>query len=180
MSFHLITTSDHELRSSSKKNIFLGKWCVPYSEQVSNEGKKYLYVSPKSIDKYTLDNDHERSIKYFNIISKDIFDILNKQNNENYTNRQWIIMLGKLIHQYICLIINRYDNLQRAIKNHQISSSTFFNFDNYDLSCKDYANFNEICDDNVWNNAIYYNLLDYIDNDIKKIILKTKKKKYKK
>ncbi len=179
MSFHLVTTSDHELRSSIKKNIFLGTWCVPYSEQISSEGKKYIYVSPKSIDKNTLDNDFEKSIKYFDIISKDIFEILNKQNNENYTNRQWTIMLGKFIHEYISVIINRYDNIERAIKNNQISSSTFFNFDNFDLSCKDYTNFNDNCDDHLWNNAIYYKILNYIDNDIQKIILKKEKKRKK-
>ena len=73
--------------------------------------------------------------------------------------------VGKYIYEFICLVINRYDNLERAIKNNEIESSSFYNFDNYDLSCKDYANFNEICDDNVWNNAIYFNLLNYLDNN---------------
>ena len=33
MTFHLVTASDINLRSNLKKNIFLGKWCVSFSER---------------------------------------------------------------------------------------------------------------------------------------------------
>ena len=62
--------------------MFLGKWCVPYKEQISKEGKNYNYVTPKSIDKKTLDEDHNKSIYYFNKIFKEVVYILNNHHDE--------------------------------------------------------------------------------------------------
>ena len=180
MPFHLVTTSDPNLRSKSKKNLFLGSWCVSYKEQISKEGKNYDYVTPKSIDKKTLDEDHDKSIYYFNKIFKEVVYILNNHHDEKFSERQWMIMIGKYIYEFICLVINRYDNLERAIKNNEIESSSFYNIDHYDLSCNDCANFHEICDKNLWNNAIYFKLLNYLDNNLKKFSLKHENKKYNK
>ena len=177
MSFHLVTTSDPELRSIDKENLFLGSWCVLFKEKISKKGKNFTYVRPKPIDKETLDKDQKKIIDYSQKLFKDVFEILNKQHNEKFNDRQWTIMLGILIHKYVSLIINRYDNLERAIKNHDISSSTFFYSKDYELSSKNTLNFLEICDENLWNNTLYYKLLNYIDHNFEKKILSIEKKK---
>ena len=59
MPFHLVTTSDPNLRSKSKKNLFLGSWCVSYKEQISKEGKNYDYVTYWMNNLQKLDTEKE-------------------------------------------------------------------------------------------------------------------------
>jgi len=171
MPYHLVTTSDVKLRHKSKKNIFLGTWCVSYSEKQSDNAKNYNYVKPNPIDRETLDEDQKKIIYFSKKLQKDVYELLNYFHKETFNHRQWNLMLGIWIHKYVSLIINRYNNLERAIKNYEISSSTFIIPKEIDLSCLDVKNFSEICSNDQWNNLLYYRLFDYIDNSIKKKII---------
>ncbi len=177
MSYHLVTTSEIKTRSLDKQNLFLGSWCVPYSEIISKNLKDYLFVKPLLINKENLDKDQNKILNFTKRLIEKVIPILNKHHNENFDERQWTILLGIWIHKYVSMIINRYSILESALKNYDISSSTFYFSKDYEINCKDTYNFSEICNDSLWNNVIYYKILSYIDHRFEKKILNINKKK---
>ena len=177
MTYHLVTTSELKTRSFEKKNLFLGEWCVPYKEQISKNIKNYLFVTPCPFNKETLDSDQKKILNFSKQLFNDVFKVLNEQHNENFNDRQWTLLLGIWIHKYVSLIINRYNILESAIRKYNISSSTFYYSKDYEISCKNTYNFSEICNDSLWNNVLYYKILDYIDHSFEKKIFNINKKK---
>ena len=152
MTFHLVTASDINLRSNLKKNIFLGKWCVSFSER---KKKDLVFVKSLPINTEILDKDNNLIIKLTKNISSEIYKLLNEFHRENFDNRQWNIMLGIWLHKCISLILNRYNILKYSIKNYEILSTTVYKSQNYDLSCKNVNNFSIICNNGTWNNILF-------------------------
>ena len=72
MTYHLVTASDSNLRSNLTKNIFLGKWCVSFSERK----KDLVFVKSLPINTETLDKDNNLIIKLTKI-SSEIYKLLN-------------------------------------------------------------------------------------------------------
>ena len=177
MSYHLVTTSEIKTRSLDKQNLFLGSWCVPYSEIISKNVKNHLFVKPLTLNKETLDEDQNKVLNFTKKLFDEVFPILNKHHNENFDERQWTILLGIWIHMYVSMIINRYNTLELALKNYNISSSTFYFSKDYEINCKNTHNFSGICNDSLWNNVIYYKILSYMDHTFEKKILNINKKK---
>ena len=60
MTYHLVTASDSNLKNNLKKNIFLGKWCVSFSER---KKKDLVFVKSLPINTETLDKDNNLIIK---------------------------------------------------------------------------------------------------------------------
>ena len=144
------------------------------NENIVNKEKLGLWAEDKLIDIKKIDKYDYRwnspiflkqdiykiKLQYFKYL-KEISKNLNKYHSENYDNKYWEIILGPWLNTFLSIIYDRYQSLKYFSKNNKnVSSSTFFIFDEIKLRPKNSYQFKFLSQSDLWNQFIYQKIAE--------------------
>jgi len=159
---YLATTALTEFWNKDEPILFLGGWCLKYSERQAWESLTYQVLE------YPW-NDHERlsnAITYCDGVYESLLETLaeymNNVHRVNYGKRYWRIILGPWLLHYTHALYDRYICLQMALQR-------FPNFSTITLEEKcfvtphDFFDYLTRCNDDPYNLQLYSQILSCID-----------------
>jgi putative transferase (TIGR04331 family) len=160
--FHLVTSSSQDTWSTEENNLFLGKWCTPFSlmKNLNNYKFEYAdaYIPPHEEKLKDLEYLAEISDKIF----KDLVGELNKLHNTSRSERYWNIVLGHWFKRYIRLMFNRFTTVNLAFENYRISSFKI-SLPLQKLVTSDSQSFLYACNEEQWNQGLYLKVLKFLN-----------------
>ena len=130
---------------------------------------------PYGINLAKKDNDHLETIKLEEKFFPEICRILNQYHGTSHESRYWSIIIGPWYKKIIKVILNRHNTLEKCLLENEISGTTSF-FDNgYNLATLNYLSSYEAFSDDLWNNVLTTRIMklseklnfkiDYIDHN---------------
>jgi putative transferase (TIGR04331 family) len=91
-------------------------------------------------------------------------NLLNQHHGTNHQLRFWRIILGHWFQRYINVIFNRVKTLEQCETLYNISGTSIFDIDNYNLAPLDSYDAIFAFNDDVWNNKLYGRILSISKN----------------
>lgn len=161
MTFHLINTSDERTWNKSKKNLFLGEWCLKYSKKNLLKNLNFEICSPILKTKLERKKAVEEVFHLVDTYLPKLSLLLNNYHKTNYSDRYWNILIGHWLIRFISTIYNRYYSLKYVLENYNISSVTFLKSSNYNLAVQDTMSFTYASSCEIWNNVIFKKIFEY-------------------
>ena len=94
----------------------------------------------------------------FDIILEELSDTLNTFHNVDHSYRYWNIIVGPWLRNYLKIMINRFNTLDRALSNNIVSTAVY-KINSYDLVASDHLHSYYLSNNNVWNSVLYSKIL---------------------
>ena len=108
---HLILSNNKELISKNYKNVKIGNW-IDSPDLINFNSFKYHWSNKKKLE---LDLKYIKKVYQFYI--RIFFSSnLNKYFNDNYSNRNWEILIGYWLNIYICFYYDRWEQIKSLKK----------------------------------------------------------------
>ena len=170
-----ISSKDKKILSKSKKNFYIGEWCL----SKKNFFKKKLFLDIyKYSEKKKINSEFFYLNKIYKLVLKNLAKSLNKYHKKLYPKKYWEILIYRWLWTYILHLYVRWEIIQKIMKNYQIKKIYDLNFNNKSFIPDSTIHFRDIIltdKNNYWNHQIFINILKYDyakKTKIKKIILK--------
>tara|TARA_A100001015_G_C15036462_1_gene736547 strand:+ start:846 stop:2615 length:1770 start_codon:yes stop_codon:yes gene_type:complete len=178
----LVTSSDERTWDFNRSMIFLGNWCKRFDRK-----HKWIKADAEISKPYGISfiQKEHNSVIAKNIekkLIKKIIVLLNPIMKINYDERMWSILIGPWLRRYSTLMINRIGTLEKCLNDYNISDiiletskKNYLIFENSKLSMNAFEN-------DVWNQYLYYEILQFFNKkkiNIIKISHQEKKSKNK-
>ena len=108
----------------------------------------------------------------FKILFKKIIEILNRIHKINFNEREWNIIIGYWLQNYIYSSYKIYNQLKFTFENEKINNIFASDFRNYDFATKNTKEFAETPHQDLnWYYCFYSKILDYFQNNFNKEII---------
>ena len=162
MARFLITTADERSWKFDRPALFLGDWCRRYDQKHIWSSMDAIVAAPYGLHPGQKEKD------YFNVetlcveLLVELGEALNKHHGTNHSQRYWGLMLGHWMHRYLAVILNRFSTLEQVITKHKITETCVFNAPAFSLAMPDTLTFLWAINDDIWNNILCSNLLEFI------------------
>jgi len=151
---YLVTTGDEQTWPVNQPILFLGTWCKRLNRQ--HLWSKFDSETAKPY----LDKEAERKISVlFDQLLLELTKALNQFHQVSHSERYWNIILGPWLRQYLKIIINRYESLNIALSQYDISDILTYRLIDHSLVTRDIAEFNSMINNDTWNSLLYSELL---------------------
>jgi putative transferase (TIGR04331 family) len=154
-SYTLVTSGLKETRGNN--NLFLGHWCLDYNELPKLQRSIIMPYHWSNYQK--LENDYQA----VNVIYEKVLVILSEKLNEihsvNYTNRYWRILLGPWLGYFIQGMFDKWENLNNALNNFNIESTSIVNISCESMIPNDMIHFANLLRTNEWHHYCYSEIL---------------------
>lgn len=162
----LITTADERTWKFDRPVIFLGEWCKRYERTHIWSKLDSIVARPYGISFSEKKQDLFRARAMEERIFHELCLILNMHHSLSESERYWKIILGHWFRRHIELCINRVSTLMQCTTEYNISGTSFFSGDEYNLSTQTSAAANLASRDDVWNNLLLkkINIIDPIED----------------
>jgi len=162
--FLLVTTALEESWMFNSRTIFLGEWCLRKINENKWSKIDYLISEPYGLDSLQKEKDLNEVNNIYDKLLVDMVVSLNKYHKTNYSKRYWEIIIGYWLKRYIKVVINRYKTIFQALSKYNIKSTVCLNTDEFSLITHDYYNFSWSLEDDMWNHAVYCDILKNIES----------------
>lgn len=168
----LVTTSHEASWDINQPTIFLGEWCKKEDREHIWSRINFEVASPYGLgsDKRLPDVDEKH--KLYDILIKELSHKLNDFHNKNYSVRYWTILIGPWLDSFLMVVMNRYKSLEATIEKFDISKTISINQKDFSLTKNDYSDFRAAIGSDLWNNALYVEILKNIKGKKIEIIKK--------
>jgi putative transferase (TIGR04331 family) len=162
---YLITSAIEETWKFNQPVIFLGEWCRLYDRRHIWENMDAMTAKPYGLAKIIKDTDFNK-IKFLEkkLFFK-FFELLNEHHKTEYSERFWQILLGHWFRKTLGLLINRINTISECLENYYISGCTFYVNKNSPLASLDAYSSITNCNDDIWNNFLYYRIINFFEVD---------------
>jgi putative transferase (TIGR04331 family) len=160
----LVTTAQEDSWNVSEPTIFLGEWCKKSNRQHVWSSIDSEVVRPYGLDPKQRILDTDEMHKLYDTLIRELSVKLNDFHNKNYSVRYWTILIGPWLGSFVMVVMNRYKALEVAIDNFDISKTILINQKGFSLTKNDYSDFREAINSDLWNNALYVEILKNIKN----------------
>ena len=119
--------------------------------------------------------------KAYKILLKKIFNILNKIHQVKFTKKQWQIIIGEWLRQFIYIIYYNYNKLKPHITNKKKFKKIIYTYNDHEFLQTNLLDFSHSFNDKIWNEKLNGKILNFFLKNYKnKIIIKKKNKHIKK
>jgi putative transferase (TIGR04331 family) len=155
----LVTTAIDYTRDVNKEIIFLGDWCI--RDSTNDIIKKYNYsiISYHWNDRTKYNNDYKSLDDLYERYLQDISLCLNKIHNTNNSLVYWRIIIGPWLKFFIDAIFDRYEVVEKAISNHNITETVVYDYSVEDFVPNDFIDFYTTFTKDEWNHVVFAELL---------------------
>jgi putative transferase (TIGR04331 family) len=160
---YLVTTSLIETwpKNNNSEILFLGEWCVPYNINEINKYQRYDTLSFHWNDRSKYENDFNKINTIYEEKLALISLKLNKIHNVSFDNKYWRIIIGPWLYVYIGILYDKWESLNKAVAHHKSLVKIKINFDRDVLIPNDMLDFLKKTNTDIWNEAIYMEMLNY-------------------
>jgi putative transferase (TIGR04331 family) len=87
-------------------------------------------------------------------------DRLNDFHQTKFDVRYWRIILGHWLQRYVSVVFNRWQTLQQAFQNYDISTTIAFNSASFSLAMHDSISLIWACNDDFWNHILCVKIIE--------------------
>jgi len=157
----LITTPLEETWPNDSKTpvLFLGEWCRVHSRK-ERWSKMNAEVLPYHWnDNHILSNNCDYLNKLYEVILQDLHKLLNEIHGINHSLRYWRILVGPWLGSFIQVVFERWSMLKHAFEKKNISGCKILLTDSTDVIPHDFLDWETLCANDNWNEALYSQLL---------------------
>ncbi len=168
----LVTTSHEDSWDLSEPTVFLGEWCKKNNRRHVWSSIDSEVASPYGLDPRQRISDADEKHKLYNILIKELSCKLNDFHKKNHSVRYWTILIGPWLDSFMMVVMNRYKALEVAIDHFDISKTILINQKGFSLTKNDYSDFREAINSDLWNNALYIDILKNMKSQNVEILIK--------
>jgi len=168
----LVTTSHEASWDVSEPTIFLGEWCKKNNRRHIWSSIDSEVASPYGLDPKQRISDADEKHKLYDILMKDLSCKLNDFHKKNHSVRYWTILIGPWLDSFMMVVMNRYKTLEATLDHFEISKTILINQKGFSLIKNDYSDFREAINSDLWNNALYVEILKNMKSQNIEILIK--------
>lgn len=160
----LVTTAIEKTWPSANEPIlFLGEWCLLYSEKEKWEKFNYRVASYHWDDRTKAFNDY----KFLNILYEellcDLAKKLNSIHNVNHSIRYWRVIIGPWLGFFLQAVFDRWITIQKTLQDNNISYVNVLKNQGKNFIPNDMDHFSNMFIDDSWNEYIYGEILKFFN-----------------
>lgn len=159
----LVTTALEETWPvEDQPTVFLGEWCCLHGRRIEWK-KRDVIVAP-----YHWDNRKKikQDYDYLKILHEELLVDLAKELNTfhciNKSIRYWRIIIGPWLGYFIQMLFDRSEMLSQVVKNYDISGVRIIESSGNHMIPNDMDEFRSMYTNDVWNESIYGEILDWM------------------
>ena len=158
----LVTTALQKTWPSSNEPIlFLGEWCLLYSEKEKWEKLNFKTAPYHWDDRKKIFKDYNFINKLYEELLSDLAKKLNSTHKVNHSIRYWRIIIGPWLGFFIQTVFDRWSMIEKIIETNNISYVNVIKCQDKDFIPNDLEHFSEIYVDDPWNEYIYGKILEF-------------------
>jgi putative transferase (TIGR04331 family) len=157
---YLITTSDEQSWKFDRPVIFMGEWCRLHSRSHIWKAINGIVAEPYGVTPEEKYRNHLYARNIENQLLDELVIVLNRHHGIKWSKRSWQILLGMWLRQYVNMLFNRFNTLEKIFHNYSISGMARHEKEAYTLATKDTENATLAYSDSEWNLALTSRLLD--------------------
>ena len=166
----LITTALKDTWKTGPSVNYLGRWCIPYQEEIKFNKLKFNYHWD---DRQKLKNDYRYLENFYEIVLKSLSNFLNEYHDIKKEINFWRIIIGPWLISLVGIIFDRYEILRIYYKNIQYVNTEIINLEEKKLipfNWQGYQNILAVSD--LWNHWIFGKLISHSYKNQTKILKK--------
>ena len=162
--YTLVTTADVRTWPVSTPILFLGEWCkLPGKRNIWNAIDS-LTAKPYGVDKEKVSADRKYLKKLESKLLEELVVFLNQFHNTNHNTRYWHIVIGPWLRVFTEILLNRWNTIHAAIKDHNVKTTYIFRYAQEDMVPNDMQGFIYMYFTDEWNHVIYSKILNEYTN----------------
>ena len=137
------------------------------NEILNNHNTQCKIINPPVLDYH----ERYKIYHYLNTLSEKIIlelkEHLNILNNVNFDTKDWKIIVGPWLNNFLKIIYNRYAKIKYVLDNNQISEISITTCDKICLSGIDNYHLISLTNNSEWNSIIYSKVIDFLKPKVK-------------
>jgi len=157
----LITTAEEITWKTDVPILFLGEWCRLYDRKAVWEKLDAEVVPYHWDDRDKLYKDYGYLRKLYERVLNEVATRLNETHRVKHSQRYWRILIGPWLGDFIPIVFDRWEMIQRAVKHYDISEARVIEGDLAKLVPNNMDDFEHLFIGDQWNQAIYGYLLEH-------------------
>jgi len=159
---YLITTSDELTWKLDRPVIFLGEWCREFERKEVWSKLDAIVAKPYGTTKRQKVSDLQSTREIASNLFPEFYGLLNDVHGLSESERFWKIILGHWFRRHIEVTCNRTNSLRDCLEKYEISGTTFYDIENYELTAATSAEATTLSSSNLWNNTFYKKILSTV------------------
>jgi putative transferase (TIGR04331 family) len=171
----LVTTAlEDSWPESDKPILFLGEWCRLYSRKQHRKKFDSKIVPYHWDDRDKLYKDYQYLLELFERLLIELATELNNIHGVSYSLRYWRIIIGPWLMMFLPIIFDRWVCLDIAINSYPITNTKIHEEINLNYVPQCMEHFSDITKSDLWNHAIYFSILKFLNFEKISLIKKPK------
>ena len=168
----LVTTSIEDSWDPNLRTVFLGEWCKKSNRQDLWSKIEAEVAAPYGLEPNQKVRDNDEKHEFYDALLLELSSKLNVFHQTDYSIRYWTILIGPWLDSFMMVVMNRYKSLEVALNSFQISKTILINQKDFSLTRNNYSEFRKAINSDLWNNALYVEILKNMDNQNVEILVK--------
>lgn len=152
----VLTRLDCRLGAQEEDLLFLGPWCIPKKGETCMEHTCLPYHWD---DREKLRREFYEIKKIYENVLEELVLILNCLHGVNNSKRFWRIFIGPWLHNYLCVLYDRYSTLSRISGDRSIAFARIVDPSQKRFVPSDFKEFSRCSGEDWWNLLTYSEIL---------------------
>ena len=157
----LVTTSLEKSWGTNEEIVFLGEWCKIYGKEHLWENRKSSVIEYHWADRKKAYNDFQYIRKLYALLINEITCSLNEYYRINYSAKEYSIIYGYWLMQFIVVVFDRFNNINYALKNYHNLETIIFDFEKDNFIPSDTAEAFEFFIKDSWNHVLISEIINF-------------------
>ena len=159
----LVTTKLKESWNRERPILFLGSWCVHFSEEAEWKNLDYEIREPSNVDIVQRFKDVAYCQKAEGRLFDELFPILNDYHGASHGRRFWAILLRHWLHSFAPSMFARHQSLEKLAETGERLDTVGLDIEPACLARDTTAGFSSALECDLWNHKIYLEMLKAMD-----------------
>jgi putative transferase (TIGR04331 family) len=159
----IISQLKKKINLSKSSVIYLNEGCLPVS-LIENNFDRTLVPNYPHLKERKIYKNYFYLLSVYELFLKNISHQLNKTHNVNYSKQYWRIVIGVWLFEFISIIFDNWKRLKYIKSSYKLNYVQVKKYKNYKLFFKDYNDFSYKTSSEIFNNAIYKDLLKFFED----------------
>ncbi len=161
--YYLITSANELTWKFDRPVVFLGDWCRLYDRKHIWQDMDAVVAKPYGLGEFKKDTDYSKVKKLEEKLFTDFYEILNQHHGTNHDERFWRIVVGHWFKLFVNLIFKSVNTLKHCLQLYEISGTTVYTSDHYNLATLDFGSAIVALNDVRWNNFLTARILTLLE-----------------
>ena len=156
----LLVTSPLEVTwGTNEEIVFLGEWCKIYGKEHQWKNRNTSVIEYHWTDRIKAFNDFQYIKKFYNSLINELTIEFNQQYKIKYTAKEYSIIFGYWLIQFIVVVFDRWNSIKYALKNYHSLETIIFDFNKHNFIPSDTSEAIDFFMNDNWNHVLILKLL---------------------